>query len=427
MRRGLLILWIATLGADRIDFLAGAGPMLLRPLLVLIPVILVLESVALGTGRRRMEIPAGVPWFFVGQALLISLLLLSVIISPHEGLGVRRFALVAVEAFAALLVAIVLLNRDDRRVVLLRGAQLGLALILAFDIVQVIRWSGAGSLDWLALRGIVDLSTPSYGPWLPRPSGVSVDANRGGLLIIFYVYLVVILAPLTWRRSLVVTGGALLLLMTLSRSAMLMGAAVTTFWILSRGMVITHARVAALSLSVAAGAFAVAASRPVRDAVGVLGEVVASRISLNEGSASIHLSLLARGWDLSTSSIPNLLFGIGFGNSYLMLQDFFPGMKYGNFHSAYVSLLVEAGVGALAVFLMLLLLPLAWASTFAPLILGLVAFNVFYQAHVDAILWFVLALAWARPQGGEAERQIPASWRGDEALPGRELDVVVAG
>ena len=54
MSRALLILWIATLGADRVDLLGGAGPLLLRPVLLLIPPMIVLEMLRLSRRGRSI-------------------------------------------------------------------------------------------------------------------------------------------------------------------------------------------------------------------------------------------------------------------------------------------------------------------------------------------------------------------------------------
>lgn len=397
MSRGLLVLWIATLGADRIDLLAGAGPLMLRPLLLLIPPLVVVELVRLGRRDRSIIVPPSAAMFFVAHTMLLAVLLLSVMYSQEVGLGARRFALVAFDSYAAFLVAIFLLNRSDARLLLVRGAQLGLALIVLFNAVQVSRWSGGPAFDWLSFGGIVDLTPATYGPWLPRPSGVSLDPNRGGVTIIVYLAILAAFASASRWRSVLLTVGVLLLLVTLSRSAILAASIIAVVSLLQRGIVLSHSRIALTATAIAAGAAALLVSPGAQQgAVGLL-DILGHRLSMGEGSTSVHLALLRHGWDISTSSVRNPLLGIGFGNSYLVLQEFFPGTKYGNFHSAYVSLLVESGAAALVVFLVLMFRPLVQTSKLTPLVAGLLGFNIFYQSHVDAILWFVLALAWMLP------------------------------
>lgn len=394
MSRALLVLWIATLGADRVDLLRGGGPFVLKPLLVLLPPILILELLRIARRDRPLFVPRGTPWLFVVHTLFLAGLLVSVMYSGELEMGVRRLALLMVESYATFLIVLALANREEWREILVRGAWLGLGLILFFDVVQVSRWGGGPAFDWLALGGIIDLTPSTYGPWLPRPSGVSIDPNRGGLLIIVYLFL--LSAFESRRRALLlalVIGGPLLLV-TLSRSAILAAVVLVAVWLLRRPLSATPAGVAVGSLATATGAAALMVSPGLQEMVGRLLGVMTHRVSVSEGSSSMHFALLAHGWEVGTASIRNALLGVGFGNSYLVLQEFFPGDKYGNFHSAYLTLLVEAGVVAVVLFLVLVMTPLFAGAAFGPLLAALLAFNVFYQTHVEAAFWFVIALAW---------------------------------
>lgn len=402
MSRALLILWIATLGADRIDLLRGDGPFVLKPLLILLPFILVLELLRITRRDRPLVIPPGTPWLFVAHTLFLSVLLVSVMYSGELEMGVRRLALLTVESYATFLIVLLLANREGWREILVRGAWLGLWLTLFFNVVQVSRWGGGPSFGWLALGGIIDLTPSTYGPWLPRPSGVSIDPNRGGLLIIIYLFLLATFGERRRQFLIAVAIGAPLLLMTLSRSAILAALVLVAVWLLRRPLSATPAGVALGSLATAAGAAALMVSPALQEAAGRLLSVVTQRASVSEGSSSMHFALLDHGWEVGTAGLRNALLGVGFGNSYLVLQEFFPGDKYGNFHSAYVTLLVEAGVLAVVLFLVLVMTPLFAGAAFGPLLAALLAFNVFYQTHVEAAFWFVIGLAWVFGSGAGA-------------------------
>ena len=123
MSRALLILWIATLGADRVDLLGGAGPLLLRPVLLLIPPMIVLELLRLSRRGRSIRLPVSAAIFFAGLTLLIAVLILSTMYSQEVGLGFRRLALLIVEAYAAFLAVIFLINRPDPERIVLRAAR----------------------------------------------------------------------------------------------------------------------------------------------------------------------------------------------------------------------------------------------------------------------------------------------------------------
>ena len=123
-------------------------------------------------------------------------------------------------------------------------------------------------------------------------------------------------------------------------------------------------------------------------------EPLAQRMSPTEASTQEHFLLLGRGMEEATESLKRASIGMGYGNSYIELQDVFPGNKYGNFHSLYVTMLAESGVLALILSLLLLAYPLGLLSPWGALISGFVAFNVFYQTLAEPLFWFSLAMAW---------------------------------
>jgi hypothetical protein len=124
-------------------------------------------------------------------------------------------------------------------------------------------------------------------------------------------------------------------------------------------------------------------------------EPLGARVSVGEGSSQMHLALIERGLIVATSSFHNALLGIGYGNGLMVLEDFFPGNRYANFHSYYVTLLAESGIVALALGLWLMVHPflMRWGP-FVPLVAGFMAFNLFYQSTTEPAFWLVLALAW---------------------------------
>tara|TARA_B110000263_G_scaffold230293_1_gene224708 strand:- start:128 stop:439 length:312 start_codon:yes stop_codon:yes gene_type:complete len=101
------------------------------------------------------------------------------------------------------------------------------------------------------------------------------------------------------------------------------------------------------------------------------------------------------------------MIGMGYGNSYMELQDVFPGNKYGNFHSLYVTMLAESGVLALILSLILLGYPLGLPGAWRPLVGGFVVFNIFYQTLAEPLFWFALAMAWLTVQ--RRERQVSST------------------
>jgi hypothetical protein len=118
------------------------------------------------------------------------------------------------------------------------------------------------------------------------------------------------------------------------------------------------------------------------------------RFSTVEGSGRDHLELVERGVSEATQSIPRAFIGLGYGNSYLVLQDLFPGNRYGSFHSMFVSAFAESGVFALLIALTLSFVPVFRGGPWRAIIAGSIAFNLFYSTITEPIFWFLLALAW---------------------------------
>jgi O-antigen ligase len=77
-----------------------------------------------------------------------------------------------------------------------------------------------------------------------------------------------------------------------------------------------------------------------------------------------------------------------------VLQDIYPGHRYSNFHSLYVTFFAESGLVALLCILLLFAVPLVRGGRYRALVAGAAVFNVFYQAHAEPQFWVILALAW---------------------------------
>jgi hypothetical protein len=99
--------------------------------------------------------------------------------------------------------------------------------------------------------------------------------------------------------------------------------------------------------------------------------------------------------------------GIGYGSAFMVTQDIFPGNEYGNFHSLFVTLFVEAGVVAVGLGVWLFVEAIRVGRDVRPMIVALLAFNLFQQTHTEPILWLCLMMAWVpleSSEGGQVRR-----------------------
>src|SRR5262249_30053590 len=150
-----------------------------------------------------------------------------------------------------------------------------------------------------------------------------------------------------------------------------------------RGRIPLAPAMAALALILAGAGFALARPDAAQRVASIVESPISQRLSTSEGSAQSHIALIQRGVSDATESIPNALIGFGYGNAHLFLQDIFPGNKYGNFHSLYVTMLAESGILAFVLTLILIFTPLVGGGPWRPLIAGAAVFNVFYQTPVE--------------------------------------------
>lgn len=392
MSAWLLVLWLALIGADRVDLLAGAGGFLLTPFLVLTPLVLAGELWKTSVRGGQFALPRlTLPYLFLATCFL-AVVLLSVLFGFDVPVGVRRYVLLWVELYGTAAVAVFLANHPSVQQILVRGAYWGLGVGFAFNLGQLIFWVAG---EWNSAGGVlIDLTPRVYGSFAPRLSAQALDMNRGGMLFLVYLFLLLHFATPSRLRTVFVVLGTVSLVGTLSRSVLLgvLGMALLLL-IRRRGVRPSPRQMRAASVAVAALALLLLLNPWAAGVAAEALEPLGGRFSLREGSAREHLALFERGFEVAGASAKNALVGIGYGNSFTVLQDFFPGNKYGNFHSLYVTILAEAGVGALLLYLALLLVPLLVGGIYWPLIGGLVAFNLFYQTAGN-VLWMTVAFGW---------------------------------
>ena len=403
----LIALWIATLGADRIDLLGGSVPFALLPFHVLTAAVVISEW------KRRLRDGAA---FTVTRAqgmygaLVLGILACaaaSVLRSGDIMLSTNRVILFAGTAIGASLAIWGMSDREDLLLVLARGARIGLAAAVLFDVIQLLSFARLLPENVQIGPANVLLASHAYGI-IPRLTGLGADLNgSGGALLTQTVLIALAGAQVRFRRGWIALGGVLILA-TLSRSSLLAALPVMLLFpkVVPAGR---SARVAltAVAMLIALGSAALF-SENIRTNVGRALEPLAGRLDPQEGSAQVHAQLITRGIDEATLDVPRTLLGIGYGASHRVLADVFPGSKYGNFHSLYVQLWVESGVLPLLLLLMLLALSLPRAGALQGLVIGFGFYNVFYQGLIQPVFWVALALVWFAPSHLRVERLWPA-------------------
>ena len=395
----LLVLWIGLLSVDRVDFLGGEGWFILTPFLLLTPLLLVFEGFRVLESRAEIRVQREGRAYLILVLLFLSVVLISTLVAQDPLVSAKRSALLSFLGISTFAVAVTVSGRRDSRRALVSGAKLGLTVAVVFGVLEMLAFISNSSEPFRFGFLTIDLWPHMYYGIVPRISGQVMDANRGGLLMVFYLFIL-----LRWDRPGVrrwgwLTIGSMFILLSLSRSAILSGSITACLmWGEGRKFRVNRQAVFAILIGLVVSSGWLIASSSTRSAVVRGLAPLAQRLSPTEASTQEHFMLLGRGLEEGTESVKRATIGMGYGNSHMELQDVFPGNKYGNFHSLYVTMLAESGVLALILSLVLLGYPLGLPGNWRSLIAGFVAFNVFYQTLAEPLFWFALAMAWLTVQ-----------------------------
>ena len=352
------------MSADRIDLAGGNGAFILTPFLAITPLVLLSESLRRLRTANPVVLNRGTLLYLAIASAYLVLSVGSVLVAPDVTIGTSRVFLLIVNVGGTLAVAALCFDRKNLERILARGALVWLVLCVAFDVAEVLYW--IGRLDESIYLGPVQLRFGDFqtlGP-LPRLTGVVGDANHTGFIVLCNMVLIARGEPRAWLRRSGLALAVLLLLATFSRSAML----------------------GAIAALIVAALDARRASPRLLIIAPIAAGVVAALALASPRTFDTVVT--------AVSSPERVLIGMGYGNSHMALQDFFPGNKYGSFHSMYIATFAESGAFALLLFLVLSGVPVIMSRPWRAVIAGSVAFNIFYQTNTDPVFWFVLALAW---------------------------------
>lgn len=390
-----LVLWIALIGADRINLLGSHSAFVLTPFLALTPLVFLTELVRRRRGASPMTLGMGALAFLVLALVLLSLCVASVFVSRDFASAAPRVVQLVIMIASSFGVLLAARDRADLAETFADGARLGLWVFSAFNVLALLAWLKIVPAQFPVDQGLVRLGPDVYAGIVPRLSGMVMDSNRGGLIAVVFGFLIARGDADIGRRGRWLGVVVLLVLLTLSRSSILAGIACVTIALLSGERVsLPRGLVAGVAAASATFAGALLLAPRLRDFAAVGVQPILGRLTLVEGSSQDHMRLLQRAVATATESVPMTLHGLGYGSSHTVLQDFFPGDRYGNFHSIYLGLFAEAGIVALLVLVVLLGVPLARRSRYRALVAAIATFGVFYGALSEPVFWFALTLAW---------------------------------
>lgn len=396
MNQALLVAWLALAAADRFDFLGGAGAFFLSPFLVLTPLVLGAEMLRLAARGERVRIPEGALHYLFWMLCFLATVLVSVLFAYDVDLATRRYALWLVQVMGPFAVAVLIAQYPAPERILVKGAYWGIGFGWFMNLVQIYIFATGKYVNFTEPIPFAKLLPTVYAGIAPRLSMQVLDQNRAGIVFVFYLFCLYLWAPPSrWRTTFLVMGGLGVVLTTSRSVALGVTAMLAVHYLQKRRMRLTRGRVLGAAIAGSLLMALIAANpEPVVRVAEPVGKMLVSRFTLkNDESASIHFELIAYGFELASSKVKIALVGVGFGNSPVVLEQFFDE-DAANFHSYYTTLLVECGTLALILGVLLMALPALRSPTYRPMMAGLAAFNIFYQVNTEPLFWFVLALAW---------------------------------
>jgi hypothetical protein len=409
---------IALIGADRIDLLGGYGFFRLTPFLLLASLVVLIRLLVVGLGGS-VQVPISPPLrrqipYIAVLALFLIFAFASTIfgMNPERGL-VSLIDLVLVAVLGYCLLLRILADPAPGKLVV-HSVAFALIVWLIFCIGGYVAWThGVMRLEEEAASSIGSLFAPTATLlWVPRLSGVCLDSNRAGFILVMYLALLDRFSAKTRYTRFLRFAIGFFILLAASRSAMLCWFAYylfsAAFW---RRLATPRVAFRLAAVSMTCLLLGLAYSKEIGNLweLWQISDVVSDRLSAEQGtSGGDHIQLIQRGLETWSSSAHTVMAGIGFAGAPRVLGDFFGDNKYGNFHSLYVSVLAELGTPAFLLFMILLGYPIIGRKGAGPCIAAIATFNVALQSYMEPIFWLVLALVWSFELKGWRLRNLPS-------------------
>lgn len=395
----LLIIWIAFLGADRVDFGLGKAGFTITPFIFISVLIFVTYCTSNIIKRRIPTIDIDyirkIKWLSLLLFPYIFMVLISVIFGNDSELGAKRFILLCYQIFFIFFVTQIIIELNSVEIIV-QGARAGIFLFLIFNVLQLIAWFSVDFATASASFNFVDIIPPSYGQLAPRPSGFSLDMNRSGFMLVFFFFCILTFGERSFYNRACIALGLILLLMTFSRSAIL-ACFIFFFGIsISNRKKINWSSLVYYFLAFVILFFIV--SFLIKDQATLnISALLTERFSFSSGdSGGEHQDLIVKGFEVAGNSIKTIFVGIGFGSSYTVLGDFFGTFKNGNFHSLYVTVLAESGIFSLLLMLAILIIPAVFVRCYSWILIGLIIFNGSYILILDPVFWILIIWSWVK-------------------------------
>ena len=388
----ITILLFSFAGADRINFFGNPNaPFILTPFLI-IGVFLILSLLVIGFRSIDFSWFTSDKFFTLSFFSYLLCVFLSIIFSLDPFMSSKRTILL----LFIITVFIFLISYYDYRELLdliVKGSVLGSFLFLIFNIILLLNWLGMIEAN----IKIIDFEPDTIAYFLPRLGGFCSDANRSGFILTVFTFFLIHNRHSNKMINYVVILNVFMIILSLSRTTYILFILTSIVYILflsKKGEMKYFLMIFFIPIILLVYFLSTYDFKNLFDLESALSERLGDFSLTRFTSAGIHLRLIIEGFQLALSELKILFFGIGQGVSHLVIKGYYwSGSKYGNFHSQYITILVENGFLALIAFLNIsFLIPIIKyrKNLVFPLLFSLFFYNIFYQLSYEPLYWFLI-------------------------------------
>tara|TARA_B000000532_G_scaffold244188_1_gene242890 strand:+ start:323 stop:1558 length:1236 start_codon:yes stop_codon:yes gene_type:complete len=389
-----IILCISLFGADRINIMSEAfeffvfTPYLLLSLLILF-ILFLFKSDNLDF-----------KWLFNNNIFLLFFLIYivtcitSIFFSIDIYISIKRFILLIYLLLSSIIIQSYFKNNQELLEVLIKSSLLGSFIFFIFNFLLLLNWFS----DFDFSNSFINLEPDKLAYFLPRLGGYSMDSNRGGVILFFFTFILFFFGKKNRFNSIIIILNILFLFLSFSRTIYLLLIMVFLFQLLISEKEIKKNMLKKIFYSLIF--FLLIIGFLTFNQHINLYLAFQERIDVFEisrfSSAGIHLKLILEGFTKAFNDFKILFFGSGFGTSFLLIKGYYwSGIKYGNYHSLYITTLVECGIfNTISMFIISFLLPfiIDYKNHIFTLLFGFLFFNIFYQLIMEPVFWFSIIL-----------------------------------
>ena len=339
-------------------------------------------------------------WIFSNNFILLffSIYLISCIISIFFSIdiymSVKRFFLLSYLILSSAIILSYSSDINKLKRILIISSFAGSILFYFFNLVLLINWFSNIEITSSFINFIPD----QIAYFIPRLGGYSMDSNRGNVVLFFFTLILFFFKSKTKYTKTIVIINICLLFLSFSRTLYLMAFMVILLQLFisekeQRNNMLMFSFYGIVFFSI------ILYFMNINEYID-LSLALEERLNVFEvsrfSSAGIHFKLIKEGFYTAFSDLKILLFGSGFGTSYLLIKGYYwSGIKYGNYHSLYITSLVECGfINLISILVISFILPLFmnYKNHIFTFLFGLLFFNIFYQLIMEPLFWFSILL-----------------------------------